>query len=809
MASEIFYSMIDTLCEIVQVGVNVALRAIMKNMLNGNFTPKVEQFNLYFNGNIEILKEFFLKLGFSLLIINVAAHFFLFILGHIREAKDTFTGLAVRMITCIIIIVAIHGFGDAIMDYGLNLVSIADEYFGDDGKLKKDSNEKSILEETSQIINLESEKENSEETHLFGTSGIILTVEDISFENSFPLSTTLILCLIKMFLRIIFFCIVCYNLIKLVIELVQRYATLMVLYIALPAGVACFGSYETEKSFFSYIRMFFVEMLVVILTNAWISMSFYLMENTVCDFIPMIFTIAFIRIGVGIEKLLKEMGLSTVSMGGALLDNVAATGLIMTRVLGGSKEKVANTLANGAALTGNMKLGQFASGLAGKGFSADSAVRTMENTVMGQMVKGLRYPGAGVFASSIAENGLDFNRSGMKILSQMNSADAINESNNVLKSLFGNAQNVIGADNQIAATGEYNMRKGLGVTVTDSYGNTIRSGFISSTATRGEGITSVPFRDANNKECYLNLNQTDIASDAECCNKPGTIIEAGKLCDADLMAGVKDANNGIGSLLDEATDDMNASAYKYGTLDENGNRDVLYCNNETESKIGTLTGKGEMIPEGRVGFGSDMWQNTHIEPANTHIEPVNSNESSNYILNDISSSESSNVQGYDSEIINATDEPEFISNDFKYAVTSLDDNNNVCETDARNFSDSDIQRMDFQMQFAKADEICNFKAEDGNTYQIQSNLRGEFSNAGIDAKTMSQINFDKNGTISFKANSNSGSSDISKQKNYRMAKVSSNYPENARKPNIKSKKYGAFNLSVETGKNANTKNSTK
>ncbi len=707
---EILENILNRVCEIIQTGLTSFLKILIVNSAQSSFTPSLDYLteNVLGGGEIGIaylekLKSLFFMVGGSVLIAMLFIHFIGLFLSGFHEAKDTIVGLFGRTVFCIVMMFLIYTFGDAVMDFGNSMLakaseySLADEITEDDLSVYTDGDDskETIYDDLDTVITAnDSENLSGQDEYM----GLNIKEAALSYAQSAKLWVVIAI------IRIILFCIVIYSFIKLVLEQIQRYMMAMVMYIGLPTAVALFGSAETELCFFAYMKMYGVEVAILVLTSVWIDISMYIMGHTISSFIGMLVMISFLRIGVSVERFLKEIGLSTASLGGSLLDTTAITGFAMLRAVSMGKEAIGKGTANVAALSGNMKLGQAASSILGRGSSLSSASQVMNSTVGARISESMKHPGAqGALAKAFSSGGLNGNRDAVSIMSNpsLSSSQKMKLGNQALSSQYVGAQGAIGKGNKLTATGEYNFQRGLGVTMTDQNGN-VRTGYLSATSGPGRGM-SIGFQDADGRQCYLNLNNDQTDKFKNCYNEDGEVLTNGKLCTADIAAGITDKDQAISA--HTINGDMDAAHYMYSETKNDGTRDLLYRDDDFSDweRKGFLAEDGILYTDGSRDFGDHMITMSDYDGKNLEIHD-------------------------------------------KYGLE--------IELDDMSINQGDLARMEVQAAFADKGERlqCELHDEKGNPTGehafFTTKDQGEYFNAGYDAKSMTNIHFSEDGTIS-------------------------------------------------------------
>lgn len=139
----------------------------------------------------------------------------------------------------------------------------------------------------------------------------------------------------------------------------------------LQMGSPMFGGFVASASsmnvFMSYVKMFVTEIFIYLLTKLWFALSVMLLSSgsATTSLASIIMIYAFLYIGVKMENLAKDFGLTTSSQGAALLDNMIMNGAILGASLGGIKNGVGKGLFSLGAMKGNAKLAAIGGALSG------------------------------------------------------------------------------------------------------------------------------------------------------------------------------------------------------------------------------------------------------------------------------------------------------------------------------------------------------------------------------------------------------------------------------------------------------------
>ncbi len=405
----------DYICSGLQYAICSLLKTFMKGFTDGAFTPSIETFKNAFGGDegLAVILDFFEYFGYVIAIMLFIFTMLMFLRDGGQSVKEPIFMLLYRMVFTLIMIKLITSFGDVILEQGQTMAAKATEYFG---SLSAEDNSYGKLGEVTGGVTENFLAELDKDITASTDPSDSLAFVGIALVGSVAAPSVLSLGLLAIIIRAILFGILCYNLAKLIIELVSRYMMMMTLYITGPAVVGLYASPLTANVFSSFSKMFGAQVGIMVLTQVWISLSLYLMSHLACGFVNFFMMLAFIRIGLRAEQLLKEMGFSIGSMGGALLDNAVMTGAILGMAVSKGSRAAGNGLLNAGGLTGNIRLGQAGNLLLRGDPSAANAARAMQHTAGGVLREGMENKGLNNLAKSISKNGMARNNDAIGIL---------------------------------------------------------------------------------------------------------------------------------------------------------------------------------------------------------------------------------------------------------------------------------------------------------------------------------------------------------------------------------------------------------
>lgn len=133
------------------------------------------------------------------------------------------------------------------------------------------------------------------------------------------------------------------NLIRLFMEIAERYFILMILSCFFPSAVALIVSTSTRTIFFSYLRMLFCQGFIMIANLAFIKFYIYVNDGWLSSFTTWIAALAYLKVCQKFDSLLMAMGL-----------NVVQTGAPVIRGIGGAFSRAVMSLQGISRMSGNM-----------------------------------------------------------------------------------------------------------------------------------------------------------------------------------------------------------------------------------------------------------------------------------------------------------------------------------------------------------------------------------------------------------------------------------------------------------------------
>ena len=130
------------------------------------------------------------------------------------------------------------------------------------------------------------------------------------------------------------------NLLKLLLELVERYIMVGVLVYTSPLGWCTLASQNTTQIFSRWINMFISQCLMMLL-SAWsvqLTVSILAESSEPSFLIKGIFALGFTRLAQRFDSYIQQLGLNPATTGGSIIDEVIAAGQTFGKMVGGGKK---------------------------------------------------------------------------------------------------------------------------------------------------------------------------------------------------------------------------------------------------------------------------------------------------------------------------------------------------------------------------------------------------------------------------------------------------------------------------------------
>lgn len=597
----IVQNIFESFALLVQKGVAYLMALFTQGFVDGKFTPTIDYFNnTLFNGNLTIIMKFFAYAGYLILISLLAVHAVLTLMGNLIEQKNSLTTLLLRSVICLFLIAYGPTLMNAILDTGNSIYQKANVQFGI-GVKDGDTPAFGQLEQSSSFKPI---------TDAFKDEKI--SVVDVATENAAVAATGgLAITLLRLLLQVVLFAIVLYNYLKLLAELIKRYMTMMALYMTFPAICPFMVSATTVNIFFSFVSMFATEIGMIVLLRIWISLSLFLMGNIASDLIGCFVMIAFLSLGRNIDSLMRSLGFSTSSTGGALLDTVAATGVAVAMMSRGVGRVGGKALISGGARTGNFGMVAAGSALSGKPLTA-AGMRTTADSSIGGLARSrdrmknnlsnLTNSEAKNMMQTLTKGGREGSDAFQTAFNDLSSGSKKDFMNRLKNEKFSDLQDSLGEGN-VLSLDQYDRSKGLHASIVDEEGNPIREGWISDANNANK--ESIPFNDNDGNSKYLNLEKANLE----------------KVTTSQPLTGFKVDENGnsLGISKAELRTGINASDFLSPSQIKSGNftvvpngKGVSIYDNDSKHTVGHVTNDGRKIYSGKNANGSNKWSHATI-----------------------------------------------------------------------------------------------------------------------------------------------------------------------------------------------------
>lgn len=520
----IMQNIIDHICMFVQNICTIFLAWLISLADLDRFRPDMTFFKqTILNGNYNMLNRLFSIGGMAVAILLLAFGILMQLFGYVIEQKDNIATLFLRFLvvcffslTATTIFSSILGVGSRMWD--LVVEQVGTGTVGDMGNLGKDDEGYKIFDDAVAADD-EHGKENSKNDQLVSSEDIMAVLGNAALQNMVSYCTAPFQYIVRAFL----FGICAYFFLKLLVELIRRYVTTGIIFMGVNSAVGLLGSAATTTVFFSYMRMFAVEVAILVISRLWVSLSLYMMSTMTTGVINFFIIIAFINYGVKLEGFFRDIGLSVSSTGPALLDSAMTAGAAMLMMGSKAKNAVGNGLLNVGGATGNMGLAAVGSAMTGKGLSPESVINAAHNSFGGAMRDRAQSKAGAGGASSLTgsqkENMLNALKSGTRLgneafkqgLGSLNAAGKDEMLNAVGDSMFqavGNALDKNGEGVRMTVD-SYDQYAGFGVSMKDKDGNVLATGTVSDKPQQNG--KSIGFKDSAGNQKFLNMDAPDSA----------------------------------------------------------------------------------------------------------------------------------------------------------------------------------------------------------------------------------------------------------------------------------------------------------
>lgn len=643
----IVQNIIDTFCAFFQKIGCLFLAWIMSLCDMHNFKPNIYYFRSIFfqdSANFDKVVDIFKVGGLFVALILFGYNIYISLAGLIIEYKENFFLLLVRFAAvCLAITISLPFLdnalkaGNAMSNYVTTIVGDGTMLFNNE--LKNDAVDGAQLEifantkfEPESFTWKTDEDVEDERGNLDGYADAAKM--QMYFTDEVNAALAIIFGAFNLIIRAILFFVCGWFLLKLYLELVKRYMYMSCLYMMFPTACGFLASGATTTIFFTYLRMFGVEIGVLVLTRLWIALSMFVMGSLPSGTFSFIVIIAFINIGIKMENTLKDMGLSVSSTGPALLDSMAATAGGMIYM---AKRSTSGALTNIGAAKGNMALVAVGNAMSGKPISPDAIANAANASIGGairqRMTSDSRTGTGASTASSIF--GKPNTSSNLTESKKQNMFDLLNENSRMSKDAFtreinsglnsAGRQEMFDAittsqfgdlSNTLNACGEgsklninsYDQYSGFGTSITDENGNVLASGTISEK--QSPTGRSINFTDASGRQRYLNLdNPGSLAAETNGVSPlaPGESVPVGKNAGSGLTMAELRTNADMSSL----SSLYDNGVFKDGDMQFIGTADGGFdiytgC---ADKEQGTLS--AHQFKDGSIAYLSQRWNNAN------------------------------------------------------------------------------------------------------------------------------------------------------------------------------------------------------
>lgn len=127
------------------------------------------------------------------------------------------------------------------------------------------------------------------------------------------------------------------NLIKLTLEIYERYVTVCLLNLALPLGFCFMTSRTTSNITVSYFRMYLSQLFLMLYSYLSVFLAICLLPNCLfsTNIVAQIFLLAFLRVAQKVDSIMGNLGLNVAHTSGSLFDDVAMAGRSIANLANG------------------------------------------------------------------------------------------------------------------------------------------------------------------------------------------------------------------------------------------------------------------------------------------------------------------------------------------------------------------------------------------------------------------------------------------------------------------------------------------
>ncbi len=337
--------------------------------------------------NWNIIQGFFQKCGIVIAVFLVVVSIFMLMQSGFIEVKDSYISLAYRVVGTIILIFMISSvmtkvanLAGQVWDYGMDV-------FGN-GITHGEMDSGAFFSVNKIKVYGEDGTDDSDNSFGLAPKSLFTSViADVATGGIWE-DIEIIVIIIQTLINIIALAVIGYNLIKLCVEMIRKYVMCWVLRMLAPMMCGTFASANTVNVFFSYIKMFGVELGIMILSRIWISLSLLMLFSNQLTLRGSIMILAFLSIGTKFSEIAKGLGLTSSSMGMALMDNIAFTAAGIATGVSGVVKGASAIGFQAAALTGNVGAAKvFSAGMGSRNLDAASIIQSMGASVGGQFRK--------------------------------------------------------------------------------------------------------------------------------------------------------------------------------------------------------------------------------------------------------------------------------------------------------------------------------------------------------------------------------------------------------------------------------------
>lgn len=196
-----------------------------------------------------------------------------------------------------------------------------------------------------------------------------------------------VLAIVYLLIDAFFMVMICYYYVKLAIELIRRYVSWCILHITFPAICGTLASGYTSGIFWTYLKSYASEGICMFMTYFFMKGTSALLNNLGVGLISTFVIIAWINIGIELDKFMKDHGFSISAAGGNLAEGMVSSIARMSLVGNAISGSTGSALINAGSALGAVPLAQIGNALAHGDMSLSAAMGAMQHSATGQVIQ--------------------------------------------------------------------------------------------------------------------------------------------------------------------------------------------------------------------------------------------------------------------------------------------------------------------------------------------------------------------------------------------------------------------------------------